>query len=342
MYRALAEKDAGFDGIFWVGVRTTGIFCRPTCTAKLPKAENVEYFRTPAEALHAGFRPCKRCHPMDAAEPAPKWVLDLFDKVEQNPNLPIGDSDLAAMNIEPARARRYFKRRYGMTFHAYHRARRMGMAFAAIRKGENMCEAGLDAGFESTSGFRDAFVRLMGEPPGKFREKDCLYGKWLETPLGPMLAVASEEGLCLLEFMDRRALETELIELRQRLGAPIMPGDNIHLQTIKRDLTAYFARELREFTLPLVLRGTPFQKQVWELLMRIPYGETWSYGQMAEKLGRPDAQRAVGAANGDNRMAIIIPCHRVIRSDGSLCGYGGGLWRKKWLLDHEQGLMPLL
>ena len=337
MYRALLEKDASFEGIFMVGVKTTGVFCRPTCGAKKPLARNVEYFASARDALRAGYRPCQRCKPMDAATQRPEWVSALLERVETDPTRRLCDGDLRAMGVEPARARAYFSRHYGMTFHAYHRARRVGLALNEIRRGTGLLESGRRAGFESDSGFRDAFARLFGAPPGRGRDlAPPLLAAWLDTPLGPMLAVANDEGLCLLEFVDRRMIETQIPVLRRAMGgAAIVPGRNAHLNRIQRELGRYFAGELRRFTTPLVLRGGEFQMRVWHRLLEIPYGETLSYGRMARDIGFHGAARAVGRANGDNRLAIVVPCHRVVRSDGTLCGYGGGLWRKQRLLELE-------
>ncbi|UCD74494.1 MAG: methylated-DNA--[protein]-cysteine S-methyltransferase [Phycisphaerales bacterium] len=337
MQRAFARRDASFDGLFFVAVRTTGIFCRPTCPARRPKPENIEYFATARDALHSGYRACKRCRPLDNGGAPPEWVERLMDEVDRAPGERMTDTDLRAMSIEPARARRYFKAHYGMTFHAYHRARRMGRALKEIRGGGDLLETGLNSGFDSSSGFREAFARVFGTPPGKGRDATCLLARWLDTPLGAMLAVASDDGLCLLEFVDRRAIEHQIETLRKRMQATIVPGDNAHLDTIEDELGRYFAGSLKRFRVPLVLPGTPFQQQVWQRLQEIPFGRTLSYAELAEDIGRPGAQRAVGRANGDNRLAIIIPCHRAVRSDGTLCGYGGGLWRKKWLLEHERG-----
>ena len=157
------------------------------------------------------------------------------------------------------------------------------------------------------------------------------------TPLGPMLAGATEAGLCLLEFTDRRMLETKLKRLHGYLKTPTFPGSNVHLEQIDRELTEYFSGVRQEFTVPLITPGTDFQKSVWKELTAIPYGQTRSYDDLARNLGKAGAQRAVGKANGDNRIAIVIPCHRVIRSDGTLSGYGGGVWRKIKLLELERG-----
>jgi AraC family transcriptional regulator of adaptative response/methylated-DNA-[protein]-cysteine methyltransferase len=336
MYRALVRRDSAYEGVFVVGVRTTRIFCRPTCGAKKPRRENVEFFTTVRDALHAGYRPCKRCRPMDVHRQPPAWVVRLMQRVDREPSRRISDADLRAISIEPSRTRRYFKQNYGMTFHAYHRARRMGLALAEVRRGRDPTQVGLRHGFDSSSGFRDAFARVFGKPPGRSRNMACMLTRWLDSPLGALLAVANTEGLCLLEFADRRGLERELATLRRRFDCAIVPGDNEHLDTVADELERYFAGELTRFAVPLALRGTPFQLSVWNRLLNIPLGRTCSYGQMAADLGRPGAQRAVGRANGENPLAIIVPCHRVLRSDGSLCGYGGGLWRKKWLLEHER------
>jgi AraC family transcriptional regulator of adaptative response/methylated-DNA-[protein]-cysteine methyltransferase len=223
-----------------------------------------------------------------------------------------------------------------MSFHAYHRARRMGLALTGVRQGKNMLDLQLDQGFESSSGFRDAFAKVFGTAPSQARGVDCLYAKWFETPLGAMLALADDAGLHLLEFVDRRGLERELETLRRRFSQYIVPGEHRHLDAIGCELEAYFSGKSLRFGTPLQLSGSAFQREVWEALRQIPPGETRSYAHIAAMVGRQSAVRAVGRANGDNKLAIVIPCHRVIGADGTLTGYGGGLWRKAWLLEHER------
>ena len=336
MYRALVNRDSSFEGIFYAAVRTTGIFCRPTCTAKKPERVNVDFFSTPSEALHSGYRPCLRCHPMDPDQSPPKLIARLREEVDRAPGGRLTDKELAAMSIDPSTARRQFKRHYGMTFQAYHRARRMGLALRGVQMGERVDEIRNGSGFESESGFRDAFTRIFGETPTAARKQGGLFAKRIETPLGAMLAIADDEGLRLLEFVDRRAMERELSILRKRLGTNVVPGEHKHLEAIRFQLADYFSGKNLEFNVQMAPVGSPFQLRAWELLRSIPTGETRSYSWMAKKLGDVEMRRAVGRANGENMMCIIIPCHRVIRADGSLCGYGGGLWRKKWLLDHER------
>jgi len=336
MYRALMKRDPSFEGIFYVGVRTTGIFCRPTCTAKKPARENVDFFPTPGEALDGGYRPCLRCHPMDPKKRPPKLIERLRSEVERAPGGRLTDKELAAMAIDPSTARRQFKRHYGMTFQAYHRARRMGLALSEVREGGRVDEARNGSGFGSESGFREAFTKIFGEPPTTARTRSPMFAERIDTPLGAMIVVADDEGLRLLEFIDRRATERELLILRRRLQTNVVPGEHRYLTAVREQLNDYFSGKNLEFDTPVAPVGSDFQLRAWKILRSIPVGETRSYSWMAKRLGDEKARRAVGHANGTNMICIIIPCHRVIRADGTLCGYGGGLWRKKWLLDHER------
>ncbi|MBI5267106.1 MAG: bifunctional transcriptional activator/DNA repair protein Ada [candidate division Zixibacteria bacterium] len=339
MYRALVQRDTTFEGVFYVGVKTTGIFCRPTCPARKPKIENVEFFGDPQQAMFAGYRPCARCAPLEREKRPSALITRLCEAVEQAPTNRITGADLRNMGIDPSTARRQFQRYYGMTFQAYVRARRMGQALNRIREGDTVIGAQIDHGFDSASGFWEAFRDLFGEPPSKANQVSCLYARWIDTPLGAMVAIADDAGLHLLEFVDRRGLEREIVRLRKQTTSVVIPGDHAHLKTIAAQLKAYFDGGSSTFSVPLVTAGTPFEKAVWELLPAIPPGETRSYADLAKKLRNPNAVRAVGRANGRNRLAIVIPCHRVIRSDGALCGYGGGIWRKQWLLDHERKIL---
>src|SRR5687767_1581520 len=337
MYRALAERDGTFDGVFFAAIKTTGIFCRPACPAKKPKAENVEYYPSARDALVAGFRPCLRCNPMQPEGAAPSWIEQLLARVEADPSRRWKDADLREANFDPARVRRWFLRHQGLTFQAYQRARRLGLALGQIRQGEKWESAAYGHGFESTSGFHDAFTRSFEMTPARVgADVEPVVLTRLLTPLGPMIAGATEDGLCLLEFADRRMLETQLQRIRKWFRRPTVPGSNCHVDQLRQELDNYFTGQLTKFETPTVLLGTEFQVSAWKQLMEIPYGETISYEKQARMMGRPGAQRAVGKANGDNRMAIIIPCHRVVRQNGELCGYGGGLWRKKFLLDLER------
>ena len=336
MYRAISNRDSEYDGVFITAVRTTGVFCRPSCSAKTPKEGNVEFFPTTRDALVSGYRPCKRCRPLEQPGEVPKWLNGVLADVEREPLRRWTDQDLKAAGVDPVRVRRWFQKHHDMTFQAYQRARRIGMALGQIRYGDPLGRAAYDHGFESESGFRDAFKRLFGKPPGKSRSGRNMVVTRLLTPLGPMMTAALDDGICLLEFGDRRMLEHQLKRLMHYKRCDVVLGENDHISRLDEELKRYFDGSLQEFMVPTTSPGTEFQQACWDWLRTIPYGETRTYGEEAKALGNPNAHRAVGRANGDNRLGIIIPCHRVIRSDGQLAGYGGGKWRKQWMLDHER------
>lgn len=340
MHDAFRRRDAAFEGVFLAAVRTTGIFCRPSCPARRPAPENVEFFASAREALLGGYRACRRCRPLAADGDAPEWLAPLVEDVERAPDARWTDADLVARGLDPSGVRRWFRRRHAMTFHAFHRARRVGRALARLRDGAPVATTALEAGFESQSGFHEAFRRLTGQSPGRGRGVATLHVQRIETPLGAMVAGATERGLALLEFADRRMLETQLRRLAARRDVVAVPTRNDAIDRTETELAEYLAGRLREFTVPLDLAGTEFQLSVWRGLAAIPYGATRSYAEQAAALGRPAAVRAVARANGDNRVAIVVPCHRVVGSDGSLTGYGGGLWRKKRLLELERSHGP--
>jgi AraC family transcriptional regulator of adaptative response/methylated-DNA-[protein]-cysteine methyltransferase len=334
MEAAYLRRDPAYDGLFFVGVRTTAIFCRPTCPARSPLPRNVEYFPTAAAALFAGYRACKRCRPL-AVDNQPEWAMQLLADVERNPSARITEGDLRRRGIDPATVRRHFVRHYGMTFQAYARARRLSWSLRALREGRSLDEVILDSGYESHSGFRDAFVQTLGCTPGASSGTPCVLLTWMRTPLGPMIAGATDAGICLLEFSDRRMLEAQFKTVRRLFDGPAVMGTNPNLERLQMELAGYFARSLRKFTVPLVFPGTAFQRRVWEKLLEVPYGQTRSYQELAAAIGDPAAVRAVGRANGLNRIAILIPCHRIVNKNGDLGGYGGGLRRKQYLLDLE-------
>ncbi|WP_223487461.1 bifunctional transcriptional activator/DNA repair enzyme AdaA [Pseudomonas sp. A-RE-19] len=341
MVRAMLERDTAYEGVFFTAVKTTGIFCRPSCTARKPKPENVEFFAHADEAMSAGYRACLRCKPLDAAAIAPDWVQRLLKSVDADPELRWTDAQLLVEGIEPLKLRRWFKQHFGMTFHAWLRSRRLGIALGGIKQGESIDNAAFDSGYESLSGFRDAFQKSFHITPGRAAHSEPLLFTRLTTPLGPMIAMAEQRGLVLLEFLDRPALTKEIEELQNRYGYAVAPGHNGHLQQIEEELTQYFAGKRTGFNVPLHLPGSAFARQVWAELMKIPYGQTSTYGAIAAQLGKPGASRAVGMANGQNRLAIILPCHRVIGADGSLTGYGGGQPRKAFLLRLESAAVQI-
>ena len=341
MFAAFRRSDDSYDGVFYTGVRTTGIFCRPSCRAKKPRRENVQFFPSVSDALFAGYRACKRCHPLAASGDHPAWVKRLLEAVERRGGSRLQDKEMSTMQIDPARARRYFQDRFGMTFQAYSRSRRLGAALSQLRLGLSLDDAAAESGYESLSGFRDAFSKVFGTPPGKAERAHAISLAWVETPLGPMIAGARDEKLVLFEFTNRRMIEAQLETLKRRLKAPFLAGDSKVVDTLRKELDQYFEGRLERFTMPLDAPGTPFEEKVWAELLKIPFGETRSYEGLAKKVGAPKAARAVGRANGMNRIAIVIPCHRVVNKGGQLGGYGGGLWRKHALLHLERTRQPI-
>lgn len=334
-YKALIKKNSEYEGLFFVGVKSTGIFCRPTCPARKPKFENCEFFQTAKEAMIASYRACKRCSPLlPQIQPSP-ILKKLIEAIEAAPEKRWTDLDFNQIGCDASTARRQFKKRFNMTFIEYARARRMGIAFGEIRSGESILNAQLNAGYESSSGFRDAFSKIMGNVPAKASPL-ILKAKWIDTLIGPMIAIADERQLYLLEFSDRRGLEKEIERMRKRLKAAIIPGNSPILEQIETELHHYYSGKNFIFQTPIYLLGSPFQQSVWHSLMTIPVGTTWSYTDLAKTIGNEKAMRAVANANGANQLAIIIPCHRVIRADESIGGYGGGINRKEWLLAHEK------
>lgn len=335
-YEALVAKDPSFEGTFFAGIKTTGIFCRPTCTARKPKRENVEFFASAKDAILKGYRACKVCHPMEKAGSTPEYVDRVLRLLDEDPSLKLKDYDLLKLDIEPSKIRRWFLKNHGITFHAYQRMYRINTAFKKLQTGTSVTDIAFDSGYESLSGFNDSFKKVFGVSPKNSKEKQVIDFTRIETDLGTMVACATDKGVCLLEFSDRKGLETELKQLAKYHNANIVQGQNKYFKQLKEELDAYFEGRLKEFKVPLDISGTDFQKQVWQALVEIPYGTTSSYLRQAEVLGKPLSVRAVANANGMNKIAIIIPCHRVVGSDGSLTGYAGGLWRKRKLIDLEK------
>jgi AraC family transcriptional regulator of adaptative response/methylated-DNA-[protein]-cysteine methyltransferase len=336
MYNAIIEKDTSFEGVFFTAVKTTGIFCRPTCTARKPKKENVEFFTDSEKAILKGYRPCKVCKPLENLNETPKEIKDLIEELNNNPSIKFKDWDLKQKGIEPHSLRRWFLKNHGITFHAYQRMFRINSAFKKIKDGETVTTTAFDSGFESLSGFNDSFKSIFGVSPTKSKTQQIITIKRLETPLGTMFACATDDGICLLEFTDRKMLETELKNLAKTMNATILQGNNKHFDILESQLAEYFEGKRKEFSVPLVTPGSDFQNNVWSQLQTIGYGNTKSYKEQALSINKPEAVRAVANANGMNRISILIPCHRVIGTDGKLTGYGGGIWRKKWLLEFEE------
>ncbi|WP_295043714.1 bifunctional transcriptional activator/DNA repair enzyme AdaA [uncultured Paracoccus sp.] len=337
LYAALLARDPAWEGRALVGVTTTGIFCRLTCPARKPLPQNCRWFADAGAAQAAGFRPCRRCHPLGATADGEPLIRDLLARLKERPDHRWSESDLTALGLDPSTVRRAFKRHFGQSFLDMARAARLRGGLAQLTKGSTMIDAQLEAGFDSASGFRTAFAALFGHAPHQLRQGSDLLADWIDTPLGGMIAIADDRALHLLEFIDRKALPEGLRRLSAHVGGRVGLGRTPIHDLTEGQLAAYFAGSAPILDVPVTLHGTPFQQQVWRALQAIPAGQTRSYAQLAAAIGRPMATRAVARANATNRIALVVPCHRVIGADGTLTGYAGGLWRKERLIAIERG-----
>jgi AraC family transcriptional regulator of adaptative response/methylated-DNA-[protein]-cysteine methyltransferase len=339
LYEALLAREGRYDGLMFVCVTTTGIFCRLSCPARKPKFENCRFRDSAAACIEEGFRPCLRCRPLASMIGEDPVVSRLLAALEAEPERRWTEADVSGMGFDPSTVRRSFRRNFGITFLEMARHRRLRSAMRALEGAGRVIDAQVSAGFESASAFRDAVARLLGCSPAALRGEARLRIDWIATPLGPMVAVTDGSALHLLEFVERKALASELKALVAATPGGLQVGRFGTTDRVEGELERFFAGRDARFTVPLAQPGSPFCRAVWAALREIPAGETRSYRDVAQAIGKPEAVRAVARANGANRIALIVPCHRVIGADGSLTGYGGGLWRKQRLIELERGYM---
>lgn len=330
-WRIALAKDRRFDGLFVTGVHSTGIYCRPSCPARPPRRENVRFYASAAEAEAAGLRACKRCCPGEVSreERAVLAAIAAIKAAEQ----PLALAGLAAVaGYSPAHFQRLFTRATGLSPAAYARALRLERARGALSAGGRVTDAVYDAGFNAPSRFYAASERL-GMAPSAWRDGGrgtAIHWAVVATSLGPMLVAATRKGVCRLSFgEDRAALEMRFPHAELIAGGEAFAG-------LLADVIASVENPAAMREVPLDVQGTAFQEAVWQELRRIPPGETRSYAQIAAAVGKPGAVRAAGSANGANNVAVLIPCHRVVRSDGTLGGYAYGQEIKAELLARER------
>jgi AraC family transcriptional regulator, regulatory protein of adaptative response / methylated-DNA-[protein]-cysteine methyltransferase len=332
-WTAVLARDKAADGRFVTGVLTTGIYCRPSCAARHPKRQNVRFFATGAEAAAAGLRACLRCRPDEVSREAAalQKAFRLLERAEEPPSL---DALARSAGYSPHHFHRMFKRATGITPAAFARARRARTMTESLETNGRVTDAIYDAGYSGPGRFyADAKARL-GMTPSAWRDGgrgETIRWATGETALGNMLVAATAKGICRLSFDEDEA------ELRRRFpNARIERGRAEMAALLERTIAAVNAPE-RPHDLPLDVRGTAFQEAVWRELSRIPPGESLSYAALAAKAGKPGAARAAGTACGQNKVAVLIPCHRARRGDGSPGGYAYGLHRKAALLEREAG-----
>jgi AraC family transcriptional regulator of adaptative response/methylated-DNA-[protein]-cysteine methyltransferase len=335
-WQQVLARDARQDGRFVFAVRTTGVYCRPSCPSRRPRRESVEFFADPRTAERAGYRACLRCNPTEVSAQA-QYVTrarQLLDDAE-------GVVTLAQLSkqvgLSPFHLQRLFKRATGLSPREYQSARRMQQVKAELRKGGDVTTALYEAGFSSPSRLYENARQQLGMTPGTYRRGGAgatITFSIVPTPLGHMLVAATEQGLCAVRFGESATgLEQDL---RTEFHAANLHRDDTAMRRYVEPLLASLSGDNTTIDLPLDVRATAFQKKVWESLQQIPRGETRSYSEVAREIGEPDAVRAVARACASNPVALAVPCHRVIRSDGDLAGYRWGVERKKKLLQQER------
>ncbi|MEE8837261.1 MAG: methylated-DNA--[protein]-cysteine S-methyltransferase [Eubacteriales bacterium] len=341
MWEAVRDCDAACDGKFYYGVKTTGIYCRPSCKSKLPKRENVVFFRTREEAEKAGFRPCKRCR-QDLLQYDP--ALELSERTKELVDQHFSDRlklgrDMKGMGVSRKHLTQIFKQQYDITPSEYLMQVRIAAARKLLQDGADIPDAAGMARYENLSEFYDHFRRQTGMTPARYRQifADNISRSVLDTPIGPLKIIASQDAVLCVEQTGRESLDAGA-QAGQIPADRILSGDASGelVKDCKAQLGEYFAGRRRTFDLPLSPEGTDFQKNVWRHLRDIPYGETRTYGELAEMAGNRKAYRAVGMANHCNPILILVPCHRVIGANGSLTGYAAGIEAKKFLLALEK------
>jgi AraC family transcriptional regulator of adaptative response/methylated-DNA-[protein]-cysteine methyltransferase len=335
-WRAVQGRDRSAEGLFWYSVRTTGVYCRPTCPSRLPRRENVDFHDSPASAERAGFRPCKRCRPQSVTRDGATLVADacrLIDAAESPPGL----AELArAAAMSPFYFHRLFKQITGVTPKAYGQARRAARLRTELAGGAEVTAAAYDTGFNSSARFYAQTKANLGMTPSEFRSGGrghVIRFAVGQCSLGAILVAATDQGVCAIELGDDADLL--LHDFQIRFPKADLVGDDPDFARLVTLAIRMADRPAEPFDLPLDIRGTAFQRRVWEQLRQIPAGTTISYAELARRIGQPSAIRAVAGACASNRIALAIPCHRVVRTGGDLSGYRWGIERKRALLSKE-------
>ena len=339
-WQAVLSRDSHYDGTFVFAVSTTGIFCRPSCPARRPRRERVSFFELPADAEKAGFRSCRRCRPAEAGpvDSNIELVKNICQFIEENEDEKLSLETLSKrFGLSSFHLQRTFKKVMGVTPRQYAEAARAKRFRSGVQSGESITSAMYGAGYGSSSRLYERAGAELGMTPGAYsrrgREMRINYAI-VDSPLGQLLVAATSKGVCSVRLGDSAAqLEKDLRD--EFAAAEIQKTDGPLAGAVKQILDHLSAKKPR-LELPLDIRATAFQRQVWEALRAIPYGETRSYGDVAREIGQPKAVRAVARACATNPVALVIPCHRVIREDKSLGGYRWGIERKRRLLQEEK------
>jgi AraC family transcriptional regulator, regulatory protein of adaptative response / methylated-DNA-[protein]-cysteine methyltransferase len=342
MRQAVATRDERYNGVFVYGVVTTGVYCRPSCRSRPAKPENVRFFANPAAAEGAGLRPCKRCEPRGLYDRTTRLMQALTQYIDKNPGENLSLAHLAKQaHLSPAHLQRTFKAVLGVSPKAYQDAARLKRLKCGLKSGRSVLDSITDAGFQSTSRVYGATTRNLGMTPSAYRAggagENIAYA-YRDTGLGPLLMAATDRGVCFAQFgKNEVALTAQLkSEFPRATLVTSRMADSPDLDAWIQGFEAHIAGTAPRPDLPLDLRGTAFQIRVWRFLLQVPEGDVISYGELAAEIGAPKAVRAAASACAANRIAILVPCHRVLRGDGGLGGYRWGLERKRVLIDRER------
>jgi AraC family transcriptional regulator of adaptative response/methylated-DNA-[protein]-cysteine methyltransferase len=338
-WHGVLGKDSHFDGVFVYAVRSTGVYCRPSCPSRKPAREQVVFFPIPELAEAEGFRPCKRCEPHQAAAPDPQleMVRETCRILQESPEPSPTLSQLGhQVGCSPYHLQRVFKRITGLTPRQYADAHRWKNLKANLKNGHSVTHALYEAGYGSSSRLYESASSELGMTPGDYRRGGTglsITYTVLVSPLGWVLIAATQRGVCAVSLGDHEEALVE--ELRGEFPQAEIKRDDQGLGKWAYEVVEHLTNRVPGMEVPLDIRATAFQRLVWEELQRVPRGETRSYSQIARAIGRPTAARAVAQACSKNPVAVIIPCHRVLREDGGLGGYRWGLSRKQALLNQE-------
>jgi AraC family transcriptional regulator, regulatory protein of adaptative response / methylated-DNA-[protein]-cysteine methyltransferase len=339
LWQACIARDRAYDGRFIIGVRTTGIYCRPSCPARKPRRENVQFFAAPEIARQAGFRACKRCRPdrETLRDPAAERALSICHYIRSATDEAITLARLGKrFSLSPAHLQRVFKQYIGLSPLEYAEAVRMDQLRLALRQGASVTDAIYASGFSSSSRVYERAARAIGMTPRRYRERgrgEHIRYSIVPTQLGQLLVGSTDKGICAVQLGDDQEALAHLLQ-EEFSAADITRDDEAHAEWV-RGVVAIAEGRAPDVSLPLDVRGTAFQMQVWRALRKIPRGETRTYTEIARSIGRPEAVRAVANACGANPTALVVPCHRVVQSDGGLGGYHWGVERKRQLLGAE-------
>ena len=336
-WQAVLGRDPAADGVFYYGVRSTGVYCRPTCPSRRPRRDNVAFFGTPEAAERAGFRACQRCHPtaVSAQQQAVARVQHLLETVEPTPSLAeLGE----AVGLSPQHLQRTFKRTTGLSPKEYTDARRAERLKAGLQNGASVTEALYDAGYGSSRAVYDAAGAHLGMTPSAYRRGgrgERVAYALTDSPLGRLLVAATDRGVCAVRFGEDDGL---VRGLQAEFPQATLVADPAAVEPYSRAVLEHLAGRQPRLDLPLDVQASAFAQRVWAALRAIPYGETRSYREVAQMIGAPNAVRAVARACATNPVAVVVPCHRVVRTGGALSGYRWGVERKRALLDRERAL----